>query len=131
MGAEAKTVRSPCEAACARTAPGAPLVIAIALVAVAVLLALAALVAVALARTAAHADWELEQQLQRQARGEVEAPRGGYARLAAAHSAIAAEPSMTVPSSSTSVGTHWLPVNSFTSRRPRVRFSASGSQPKP
>jgi hypothetical protein len=35
-----------------------------------------------------------------------------------AHAMICAEPSRTVPSSSTSVGTSWLPVRRLTSRRP-------------
>jgi hypothetical protein len=103
------------------------------LIVIAVFLTIAfwAIIALALARTAQRADSELEQQLLRSTAGEERAAHAGYARLAAAHLTIACEPSMTVSSSSTSVGTHWFPVSSFTSRLPRVRFSTSGNTPRP
>lgn len=107
-----------------------PLVIPI-VIALTLLLAFWATLALALARTAAHADDEIEQQLRRAAAGESEVAAAGYARLAAAHLTIASEPSITVSSSSTSVGTHWFPVSSFTSRLPRVRFIHPGSNPNP
>jgi hypothetical protein len=95
------------------------------------LIAFWAILALALARTAARADAEIDAQLRRAAEGNLASARAGYARLAAAHLTIASDPSITVSSSSTSVGTHWFPVSSFTSRLPRVRFNMPGSTPRP
>jgi len=57
--------------------------------------------------------------------------RLGYVALCSAQATISREPSTTVPSSSTSVGTMRLPVSCSTSRRPRVRLKTLGRIPSP
>lgn len=94
--------------------------------------AFSALLAVALGRVAGQADREMERDLaRRRGRERFLVPVDSYAGLAAAHLTISCEPSITVPSSRTSVGTQRLPVSSCTSRRPRVRLNTPGSGAKP
>lgn len=86
--------------------------------------------AIALGRAGAHADESLDHLLhQRRLAPPMAALRQSYAGLAHAQSAIALEPSTTMPSSR-SVGGRRLPVSSFTSRRPRVRLNTPSSRPK-
>jgi hypothetical protein len=114
------------------------------LVAALIVLGLSALFALALGRAASRGDTQFDvRRLRAQAAGELsiagthqsyaDQSYAGlvYAGLARAQSTIVDEPSSTVPSSRRSVGTQRLPVNSFTSRRPRVRLHTPGSAAKP
>jgi hypothetical protein len=91
--------------------------------------------AVALGRVAARADEEHERLTSRSLAVDGAEParwlRDDYPGLAAAHSTIARDPSIAVPSSSRSVGTQRLPVSSSTSRLPRVWFMNLGNGAKP
>ena len=76
-----------------------------------------AVVAVALGRAAAYADRDMEaarerERFRREQRARLTVLRGGYAGCSRAQATISREPSTTVPSSSTSAGTHRFPVSS-------------------
>ena len=87
---------------------------------------------VALGRTAARADEELDLLLaERVPRSWMAEDCQSYAGFDPAQSTIEREPSITVSSSSTSVGTQRLPVSSCTSLRPRVWLNIPGSGANP
>lgn len=84
---------------------------------VAAVIAFSAVMAVALGRAAAGADREMEIDRERELarlhrRSRLTVLPGGYAGWSRAHATISREPSTTVPSSSTSVGTQRFPVSS-------------------
>jgi hypothetical protein len=88
--------------------------------------------AIALGRAAAHGDEELDSMLERDHPiGLITARRQSYTGLAWDQATISREPSITLPSSSTSVGTQRFPVSSCTSRRPRVWLNRPGSGASP
>jgi hypothetical protein len=87
-----------------------------------------ALLIVAMTKVAARADAELDEIY---ARRLAPAANDSYAGLALAQATISCEPSTTVPSSRTNVGTQRLPVSSCTSRRPLVWLNTPGSSATP
>jgi hypothetical protein len=95
-------------------------------------MAFGALLAVALGRVAALADENADRLLAEHDRDPTIADVAQrYTGFALAQSTIARESSIAVPSSRTRVGTHRLPVNAWTSRRPGVWLKTPGSNPRP
>jgi hypothetical protein len=106
--------------------------VAIIIVSVLGTMAFGALLAVALGRVAALADENADRLLAEHDRdAPITAATPRYTGFARAQSTIARESSITEPSSRTRVGTHRLPVNAWTSRRPGVWLKTPGSSPKP
>jgi hypothetical protein len=94
-------------------------------------IAFGALLAVALGRVAALADENADRLLAEHDNEPIAPATPRYTGFARAQSTIARESSIAVPSSRTRVGTHRLPVNAWTSRRPGVWLKIPGSTPKP
>jgi hypothetical protein len=91
----------------------------------------AAALVIALGLAAARGDEEMTRLLTDKLPGSIASARQSYAGFARAQSTISFDPSMTVPSSSTSVGTQRLPVSSWTSLRPLVWLKTPGSGASP
>lgn len=102
--------------------------IVIILIPVLAAMAFVAVLTVAMVQAAARADADMEEIVARRVTRPL---HESYAGLDCAQATISCEPSMTVPSSSTSVGTQRLPVSSWTSRRPLVWLNTPGSGARP